>query len=125
MISNKIILFVIITIVAISIFVPTFARGTRAGEPPIDDLWRVMPEGETPPKIDAGKLPQHYLSLALNASTLRARLAQAPPEWSAQARTSPLILSLPLPDGSLAHFRVEKSPIMACHQLLLWRRGRR
>ena len=72
-----------------------------------------MPEGETPPKIDAGNLPQHYRSMALNASTLRARLAQAPPEWSAQARTSPLILSLPLPDGSLAHFRVEKSPIMA------------
>ena len=40
-------------------------------------------------------------------------LQDAPLERSAAARTSPRVLTLPMPDGTYARFRVEESPVLA------------
>ena len=53
---------------------------------------------------------QHAQPLTLDMSGLRAALATAPPETRAAA---PLVLALPLPDGSTARFALREASIMA------------
>ena len=49
--------------------------------------------------------------LSLDVAGLRGALTTAPPET--QPGTPPLVLTLPLPDGSSATFRVQEAPVMA------------
>ncbi|GAA4347393.1 hypothetical protein GCM10023185_02470 [Hymenobacter saemangeumensis] len=49
--------------------------------------------------------------LTLDLTAIRAALATAPRET--QAGTAPLVLALPLPDGSTARFAVREAPVMA------------
>ncbi len=57
-------------------------------------------------------LPQKYRTFRLNKSALKNLLVNAAPEFSAAAPDQRLIVSLPMPDGTLARFGVEESPIM-------------
>ena len=52
----------------------------------------------------------HAQALTLDVSSLRAALATAPLETRASA--APLVLALPLPDGSSARFALREAPIM-------------
>ena len=56
-------------------------------------------------------LPATYRTLRLDRAGFAALLAQAPLEFSAAARNASVIITLPRPDGTLARFRVEESPI--------------
>lgn len=58
-------------------------------------------------------VPRKYRLLAADMAALDALLAQAPLENSLTAQQAPLVLSLPLPDGSMGRFTLEESPIMA------------
>src|SRR5437660_1006283 len=49
----------------------------------------------------------------LNREALAQMLAQAPMEFTEAARNSPIVMSLPMPDGQFARFSVVESPIMA------------
>lgn len=51
-------------------------------------------------------------SLRLNRGALTEALQQAPRERTAAARTNPVLLPLPYPDGSFKTFRVVEAPIM-------------
>ncbi|MBP8058402.1 MAG: DUF11 domain-containing protein [Chloroflexi bacterium] len=55
-------------------------------------------------------IPDHYRTLALDESTLKAILATAPMEFSAAA--TPSEIWLPLPDGNMERFHFVESPIM-------------
>lgn len=55
-------------------------------------------------------LPQRFRALEVDVNALESLLARAPAEGS--AATSPLLLSLPYPDGTDKLFRVEESPIL-------------
>lgn len=56
-------------------------------------------------------LPQRFRALEVDVNTLESLLDRAPAEGSAAA-TSPLLLSLPYPDGTDQLFRIEESPIL-------------
>jgi hypothetical protein len=51
-------------------------------------------------------------TFALDKDALGQLLASAPKEFSRAAESSPLTITLPLPDGTLERFRVEESPMM-------------
>ncbi|MEY2490715.1 MAG: hypothetical protein QOC70_2657, partial [Verrucomicrobiota bacterium] len=70
-------------------------------------------------QIDAGNLPaygqlmpQKYLAFHLHQTVLRELLGKAPREFTNAARNTEVVLTLPMPDGTLRRFRIEDSPIM-------------
>lgn len=79
-----------------------------------DRAWQAL---RSLPAAPAGK--QSYLHLsaytpfAIDARRLKSTLATAPTEFTAAGRSSPLVMSLPTPDGTLARFRVTESPILS------------
>ncbi len=57
-------------------------------------------------------VPTEFRSLKLNTQALLDALSAAPVEFTAAAQTNPLILSLPMPDGSMSRFSVVYSQTM-------------
>jgi subtilisin-like proprotein convertase family protein len=58
-------------------------------------------------------VPAKFRSLMLDSAKLLNYLDQAPMEFTSEAKSNPLILSIPMPDGSFSRFRIVKSPMMA------------
>lgn len=56
--------------------------------------------------------PTKYRTVRLNKDALTELLAQAPMEFTRAARENAPIITLPMPDGRLARFSFEESPIM-------------
>jgi hypothetical protein len=73
--------------------------------------------GAAKPKRLAGKTvavrASKYRPIKLNARRLRGVLARAPRERTAAARTHPLVISLPAPNGAFHRFALQRSAIMA------------
>lgn len=57
-------------------------------------------------------LPSEYRVLNLNFAELKNHLENAPMEFTEAAKNNPLILVLPMPDGTMQNFEVAKSPMM-------------
>jgi hypothetical protein len=77
--------------------------------PAAADLWQTVDEAS----LGGGRLldPVAYHTLRLDPVELQSVLSRAPMEFT-QGRTSSVELSLPMPDGAMARFRIEESPIM-------------
>ena len=56
--------------------------------------------------------PRSYLTFQLNREMLQGILRQAPMEFTTDAITRNVVLSLPKPDGAFERFRIEESPMM-------------
>jgi hypothetical protein len=56
--------------------------------------------------------PVAFRALALNRTAFANFLVSVPKEVNVAARNSQTIITLPMPDGSLQHFRIVESPIM-------------
>lgn len=56
--------------------------------------------------------PKAYQTFALEINNLREQLKNAPMERTPAAKTAAPVLEMPLPDGSMARFKVWESPIM-------------
>lgn len=91
----------------------TSSLASRARKPSDDGLWRFT---DQPSLIETQKelilAPQSYQTVHLNQDALAALLAQAPLEFTDEAASKQVLLTLPMPNGQLARFRVEESPIM-------------
>ncbi len=90
----------------------TVSRAAQATE---DSLWQplAMPSTTTAAATpEQAQEPTHQRLLELNQEALQRLLANAPPEFSERARQSPLVLTLPLPNGTLARFKVVESTIV-------------
>ncbi len=75
--------------------------------------WQVL--AQVPPSVAAGEAwirPSVFTPLALDTAALRRELARAPMEVGFRAPAQPLVMSLPMPDGTFARFNVWESPIM-------------
>ncbi|MDX6499847.1 MAG: hypothetical protein QOG23_3107 [Blastocatellia bacterium] len=78
-----------------------FGRALTKSGPSEDHLWRER------------KGNGFYRALSLNEIAQREMLRQVPMELTKEARQTQVVMSLPMPDGSLARFRIEESPVMA------------
>jgi hypothetical protein len=56
--------------------------------------------------------PSKFRSLTVDTAALKAALQTAPTEFTTAATTNPLVLSFPMPDGSVSKFAIVYSPIM-------------
>jgi hypothetical protein len=56
---------------------------------------------------------ERFLPFTLNSTAMQAVLGQAPLESNVAAPDSPIIVGLPKPDGTMAHFRIVNMPMMA------------
>lgn len=57
-------------------------------------------------------VPERYKVFSLDTTQLLAALKTAPAEFSEASRTTPLIIALPMPDGSINHFNVVEYSMM-------------
>ncbi|MEK6283055.1 MAG: reprolysin-like metallopeptidase [Acidobacteriota bacterium] len=98
-------------------FGPTLAESA----PHEDHLWRENPRvGRENPRVglrksgaENGGLPKSYRALSLDVNAQRKVLRHAPMEFSVAASQNQVVMTLPMPDGTLSRFRVEESPVMS------------
>ncbi|MBK6932221.1 MAG: proprotein convertase P-domain-containing protein [Saprospirales bacterium] len=79
-------------------------------------IWRDIAETDIPPTAAEYRIaPQRYRTVQLDPAALQAVLdaAAAPDAQRAAASAPPPLLSIPLPDGSAAAFRLRETPVMA------------
>ncbi|MBP9581350.1 MAG: hypothetical protein KBE38_04250 [Ignavibacterium sp.] len=58
-------------------------------------------------------IPQEFRTIKLDAAGIQNLLSTAPMEFTNDAKTKSLMISLPMPDGSMQRFSVVESPVMA------------
>jgi hypothetical protein len=73
-----------------------------------DDLWRAREVGIK--RTGPGR--ESYRAVSLNEFAQRKLLSHAPMEFTSRARQTPVVMTLPMPNGTFARFRVEESPVM-------------
>jgi hypothetical protein len=79
-----------------------------------DGVWRQIDESAFDQRAEAAEKfadPLFYKAFRLNRTALNGILERAPREFSS-ITVAETILTLPLPDGAFARFRIENSPIM-------------
>ncbi len=76
-------------------------------------LWRDAGEGATASQGKREVAPRAYRMLTLDTAALDRLLAGAPMEFTAAARGKSVILEVPKPDGSMARFQIEESPMVS------------
>jgi len=96
-------------ILAVPAFLSLAAEQRRLWEP-VSDTRAALNLGE--PRVH----PLRFKLFRLDTAAMLGSLERAPVEFSAAARKAPHELALPMPDGAMARFRIEKSPVM--HPLL-------
>jgi uncharacterized protein (TIGR03437 family) len=87
------------------------ASGVASSQKSLDGVWQ-----ESSPLALAqitGRRPERFRTLKLDAVALARALAGAPREVSGRPLDSKTVVSLPLPEGGFASFRVEESPVLA------------
>lgn len=78
-----------------------------------DGLWQEITEREPLRSAVAHSVePKLYRKLRLDLAAQNRLLRLAPSEFTAAARAAQPIITLPMPDGAFARFRVEESPMM-------------
>ncbi len=81
-------------------------------------LWQQVNENTLQPRHANAdgqflNLSEKYRVFRLNRTLLNNILGTAPLENTESARENPVVLEIPLPDGTIQHFRIEESPMLA------------
>lgn len=70
-------------------------------------IWRDITQDQLPQNDEYRTVhPKKFRALELNVSALKKFLSKAPMEFSPEAKSSPVILSIPMPDGEMQRFSV-------------------
>lgn len=78
-----------------------------------DNVWQEISDSTLSKRpVERLVKPSDYRTFRLDKENLRAILDTAPMEFTDASRNEPVILTLPMPDGKFARFRIEYSPIM-------------
>ena len=85
-------------------------RAQKSG-PAAESMWRDIDEASIDSSAQRTVVPQQYRTVRLDKAALERALASAPAEFSRQPSQNPII-SLPMPDGTMARFRFEQSPVV-------------
>ena len=76
------------------------------------NLWQEIGDQNFRQMVYTQNLPDMYRVFSLDQEAMKQILRQAPKEFTTEATRNPLILTMPMPDGSLARFRVEHSLVV-------------
>src|SRR5687767_13649191 len=87
------------------------ALRANAEEASSDGLWREVKASSLAGKSQMAALPAAYRALSLNQDAMTALLARAPMEFTPAARSNHVVITIPMPDGAFARFRIQESPI--------------
>jgi len=79
---------------------------------PSEHMWRSVDQRSLDPAAKRLIVPSIYRTVQLDVAALQQTLAAAPMEFTQEAAHNPGIIYLPMPDGTMARFRFEESPIM-------------
>ncbi len=103
--------FIVICSVALLLCGSTTRVTESSSEP---QLWRETRRAGSSGSVAAvGTEPRFFRTLSLNENAQRRLLRHAPMEFSKAAGQNRVVMTLPMPDGQLARFSVEQSPMMA------------
>lgn len=76
-------------------------------------IWTDVQESKLKQSSTRQIIPQKYRTVQLDLPTLKTTLAAAPERFTpAAAKLAPVVIELPMPDGSSQKFRIESAPIM-------------
>jgi hypothetical protein len=96
---------------SVSTLSKTPAQQEARGAP--DALWQELNEKDSArSRAENRVLPKSYRRLRLNQAARAQLLRRAPLEFTKAAVGSPLVMTLPMPNGAFSRFLVEESPIM-------------
>lgn len=91
------------------------AQKAEVKEPP-NGLWKDIDEA---PLLASEKIqkqrrivPDVYRTVRLNRKALKRLLAQAPKEFTEAAKTAHTVITLPMPDGTLARFGIHQTQVL-------------
>ena len=80
---------------------------------PAANPWTDLPESAFARKDMVRRVvPDAYRTLALDFEAMKAALAQAPDRSAPEAAQSPVVIMLPMPDGTFERFRVVEASVM-------------
>src|SRR6185369_8116133 len=65
----------------------------------ISNLWQDVDQKSIPASVDRKTLPNEYRTVRLDLSALTQLLLTAPKEFTAEARDTPAMITLPMPNG--------------------------
>jgi len=93
------------------------AQATQGASISEDGIWQDIDEaplkGIAAIQAERRIVPRAYRVLRLNREALRQIVDHAPMEFTEEARNGNVIMTLPMPDGTFARFRIQQSPIIA------------
>src|SRR2546421_585545 len=75
------------------------------------NIWQDVKESSVAVNGPRQIVPQSYRTVHLDNAELSQLLAQAPLEFTEAAKKGQVVITLPMPDGGLARFRIEESPL--------------
>ncbi|MGI8787799.1 MAG: hypothetical protein ACR2HG_08575 [Pyrinomonadaceae bacterium] len=84
-----------------------------AGQNKQSKLWKNINEADFTDKSRRVTGAEKYLVYRLDTKALKNLTADAPLEFTEAARQTEVVLEIPTPDGSIARFRIEESPMLA------------
>ena len=88
-------------------FMPSYSFAQNIGR-----FWTGISEGDFIVKGERRITPQEYKTTVLDVQAMALALKNAPMERTERAVTNPLVIELPVPDGSMALFQVERYAMM-------------
>lgn len=75
-------------------------------------LWQETAKPASPEMVERTWLPLDYRYMHLDVTAMKAALSGAPDELNTQVKNSKFVLELPMPDGTLQHFKLVYAPFM-------------
>lgn len=90
----------------------SFGHAPAKFGPSEDHVWR-DDQSNDQRVAESRTAPRFYRKLSLNAIAQREMLRRAPMEFTKAARQTNVVMTLPMPDGTLLRFRIEESPVMS------------
>jgi trimeric autotransporter adhesin len=95
--------------------IPQVAADAHAAAHPSRAFWKDLsdaPAARSARGAEPAIRPKRFRSLTVDAASLGGALAAAPREFTETARQSPVVITLPAPDGSFQRFAIVESPVM-------------
>ena len=96
------------TIITLSLVCSLFSLKAQSNQ----GLWKSVKENDI---VVSGKrdiVPEKYKTFHLDINTLKNILSSAPSDKFIKTDNSPVIISLPMPDGTIQNFKLAESPVM-------------